>query len=243
MVKVGLLTIGQSPRVDVLTDWGFDLRDVQDYKPMETLTPPANSAIPPNIEFVHIGALDNIPREKIHEIQPPTGKGGAVSRLRDGSWTNIDGDKLNPLMQKCVNELERSGCDAIVQLCTGDFPYLKPKCLYLRPGRLDRGIIETMLPEDGKLGIFGPSSSPLTHARAPRWGNREVYSVGVNPYEGSPESKIPTIKEFKGKVDLAYMGCIGYSLQHRKVAREILNVPVIIPRLTCLKVLQELYGA
>lgn len=134
MVKVGLVTIGQSPRVDILTDWGFALKAVENYKPMEILKAPSGTSIPPNIQFFHIGALDNMSREKLSEIQPPPGKSGPVSRLNDGTWTRIDNEKLKPLMEKCLAELERSECHTIVQLCTGDFPYLKTKCLYIRPG-------------------------------------------------------------------------------------------------------------
>ena len=68
MARVGLLTIGQSPRVDILTDWEFRKEQIENFKSMGELVPPSGSPIPPNIEFIHLGALDDIPPEMDNDL-------------------------------------------------------------------------------------------------------------------------------------------------------------------------------
>lgn len=248
-IKIGLITIGQSPRADILTDWKFDREKIESFKPMDTLTPPGDSPIPSNIEFVHVGALDGIPPERMSEIQPSPGEGGFISRLKDGSWTLIDHEKLKPLMISCVEGLEKAGCRAILQLCTGSFSYLDTKALVIKPGSLCKSIIESTLGSEGRIGLFRPF--PLREGqkkqdkpvRSPRWGDRETYSVNANPYEEPPEKIIPAVKEMKEQdVDIAYMGCLGYSYAHKRIAYEILQKPVILPRSVSARTLAELYG-
>lgn len=249
MVKVGLLTIGQSPRVDILGDWGFDPEKLVNYKPMEIITPPSRSIIPGNIELLHIGALDYIPSEKIHEIQPGPGKRGPISRLKDGSWTLIDEEKLRSLMIDCVERLEKAECRAILQLCTGNFPYLKPKVTYLKAGALCRSLIESVLGLDRRLGIFMPHplkpghEKQLKPIKSPNWGEREIYSVNANPYQPPADSIKPAVLDMlEQDVDMAYMGCLGYSIEHKRIAAEILNRPVILPRTVAGRAIAELFG-
>jgi protein AroM len=248
MVKVGLLTIGQSPREDILLDWKFHQEQIKNYNPMDTLVPPKGSPIPGNIEFIHLGALDDIPKERMSEIQPAKGKGGLISRLRDGSWTLIDEEKIRPIMPKCVERLEKAGCKAILQLCTGSFSYLKPKVPYMKPGDLCNKTIDSVLGPEGKLGMFMPSppkgdNKPKKLENSPRWGGgREVYSVNANPYESPPETIIPAVREMKNvDVDMIYMDCLGYSTTHKKIVRDILEKPTILPRSVCARTLAELF--
>lgn len=245
MVRVGLLTIGQSPRADILTDWKFKKDQIEKFKSMDVLVPPRGSPIPMNVEFVHLGALDDIPPERMHEIQPPKEKGGLISRLKDGSWTAIDHEKIKPMMIRNVERLEEAGCEAILQLCTGGFNYLQPNVLYFKAGTLCRSLIESVLKPSGRLGVFHPfpSKTAPKMERSERWGGREVFSINANPYDPPPESITPAIEEMsKQDVDLAYMGCLGYGLEHKKIAMEILGKPVILPRSVSARTLAELYS-
>ena len=88
-----------------------------------------------------------------------------------------------------------------------------------------------------------PSRSGPRMEKSERWGGREVFSVNANPYDPPPESIVPAIEEMKKQdVDLAYMGCLGYSLAHKKIAMEILDKPVILPRSVSARTLAELFG-
>jgi protein AroM len=248
MVKVGLLTIGQSPREDILLDWKFDQEQIKNHKPMGVLVPPKGSPIPSNVEFIHLGALDEIPKERMSEIQPPKGSGGLISRLRDGSWTLIDNEKIKPIMPVCVEKLEKAGCKAILQLCTSNFTYLKPSVPYLKPGDLCNKMIDSITSPESKIGMLNPSppkdnNKPKKLENPQRWGlNRTVFTVNANPYELPPESIIPAVKEMKSvDVDMIYMNCLGYSTEHKKIVRNILEKPTILPRSVCAKTLAELF--
>ena len=67
--RVGLITIGQSPRVDITSD----IKDV----------------LGSQIEIVECGALDNLSHEEINALRPSEGEYILVTRLRDGSTVKI----------------------------------------------------------------------------------------------------------------------------------------------------------
>lgn len=247
MINVGLITIGQSPRVDILTDWKFDLNEIQNYRPMDVLVPPKDSPIPDNIRLYHIGALDFIPPERLHEIEPDRGEPIAVSRLRDGSWQKISSEKLKPYMQECVDKLVKVGCRAILILCSGSFSYLNYEGLLIQTGSICRGIINSSLRKGAVLGLFSPMEQPgakkqIKPRKFPRYGDYKVFRVVSNPYELPEENIIPAAEKMREhEVDLAYMGCFGYSSKHRKLVAEILGKPVILPRSVAARTLAELY--
>lgn len=247
MIRIGLLTIGQSPRVDILTDWKFPTEQIQLYKPMDPLFPPKNSIIPSNILFYHVGALDFLPNEKLKDIEPDPGEPAMVSRLKDGSWQKISHEKLKPYMQECVTKLEKLGCESIVLLCTGDFKYINYKGLLIKPGELCKGIINSLLDKGKVLGIFSPLPPPKQKGHEEsehisEYENYKVIKVYSNPYD-LPEEKIKsTANEMKKyDIDLIYMNCLGYSLKHKKIVFQILNKPIILPRIVIAEVLYELY--
>ena len=65
MVKVGAVTIGQSPREDV----------VQDLLPL----------MGEQVELIQAGALDELTREEVQAFAPGPEDYALISRLRDGS--------------------------------------------------------------------------------------------------------------------------------------------------------------
>ena len=64
-VKIGAITVGQSPRVDV--------------------TPDLWPIFGPNVELIEAGGLDGLSREEIETFVPEDGDYVLVSRLKDGS--------------------------------------------------------------------------------------------------------------------------------------------------------------
>jgi len=99
---VGFLTIGQSPRTDVLSD-------IQEYLK--------------GLEIVEAGALDGLTREYIEtNLAPRAGETLLVTRMRDGSEVIIAEERILPLMQERVRWLEEQGVEVIAVLCSGSFP-------------------------------------------------------------------------------------------------------------------------
>ncbi len=87
MRKIGLITIGQSPRVDVVPEIKEELRDVE-------------------VEVVECGALDKLSKDEIRALAPGEGEYVLVTRLRDGTEVRVAREKILPLMQGCIDSLE-----------------------------------------------------------------------------------------------------------------------------------------
>jgi len=96
-MKIGFMTIGQSPRDDVLSDLPDALREV---------------------EIVQTGALDGFTFSQIATMYPTQNDTVYVSRLRDGSEVKVAKEKLIPILEERVERL-RNDVDALVILCSG----------------------------------------------------------------------------------------------------------------------------
>ena len=86
MKKIGFITIGQSPRDDIMKD----------------ILP----IIGDDIEILQKGALDNLSEEELEEIAPQSGDTVLVSSLRDGRSVSMAEEKIIVHLQRCIDELE-----------------------------------------------------------------------------------------------------------------------------------------
>src|SRR5699024_1419923 len=120
MKKLGVLTIGQSPRLDI--------------------SPLFTEVLDNKVEVVERGALDSLDEEGLKNIQPRKNDTTYVSKLRNGAAIKINKDKLLPLLQKELDFLEDE-VDMTMMLCTGDCPELSSNKLILFPDKILKIII------------------------------------------------------------------------------------------------------
>ena len=88
-MKVGAITIGQSPRTDV----------VQELLPL----------MGEQVELIQAGALDGLTREDIQAFAPGPEDYTLISRLRDGSSVMFAERHILPQLQQCIDRLEEQG--------------------------------------------------------------------------------------------------------------------------------------
>ncbi|KUK27794.1 MAG: Uncharacterized protein XD61_1661, partial [Thermococcus sp. 40_45] len=131
-MKVGFITIGQSPRVDVVPEIKPYLWDV---------------------EIIECGALDGLTLEEIKELAPKEGEYVLVSRLRDGTQVRLSREKIVKRLQECIKKLETE-VDIIGVLCTGEFPELTSKKPLVEPSLLLLKTVEAL--GVSKLGVIVP---------------------------------------------------------------------------------------
>ena len=101
-MKIGAITIGQAPRVDVTCD----IMDIFGGK----------------IELLQRGGLDGLPREEIEKFKPEGDDYVLVSRLTDGSSVTFAEKYILGNLQKGMDALEAAGVKLIMVFCTGSFP-------------------------------------------------------------------------------------------------------------------------
>ena len=121
MTKVGLITVGQSPRSDVVPDMAAILGG--------------------DVEIVEAGALDGLTREQITRLAPEGDDEILVTRLADGSSVFVGKSKVIPRIEAQIAALEDRGVTLNVLLCTGEFPQLAARrpAAGTRAGRGARG--------------------------------------------------------------------------------------------------------
>ena len=216
-MKIGMVTIGQSPRNDVVKE----IRDI--------LGP---------VQIVERGCLDELTEERIETLKPEEREPFLVTLLRDERSVQVSREKVANLLQQRIQELERD-VDLIVLLCTGDFTNLESKKLIIEPGKLIHKLVQGMLTEEKKLGIIIPSSEQIEQTKK-KWSDLNLVVAVASPYE-NPEKIQEAAKTLLPKnVDLTVLDCIGYTRQMKQEVKEITGKPVILSRTVVTRVLREL---
>ncbi len=220
MKRIGFVTIGQSPRRD--------------------LVPGIMKALEPGFEAVERGALDDLTLEEVRKVEPKTGKGLLVTRMRDGTEVRISKEFVIPRMQRCIDELNSMGIEVILLLCTGEFPEFRSRALIVRPLEILRGVVDASL-RKGLLGILYPAAEQTVKA-AEEWAteHRKVYADAASPYGSVEEVEAAAHRLAERKVDLTLMICMGYTLEMKRIVREITGRPAILASSMAARALKEL---
>ncbi|AEC51406.1 hypothetical protein PNA2_0489 [Pyrococcus sp. NA2] len=215
-MRIGLVTIGQSPRTDVVPE----------------MRPYLGSA-----EIIECGALDDLTLEEIRDMAPKEGEEVLVSRLRDGSQVRLSREKIVRRLQECIRKLEEE-VDIIGVLCTGEFPELSSKKLLVEPSLLLLKTVEAL--NISKLGVIIPDPDQIEMAKR-KWEriSNDVEVQSVSPYLGGEEELIKAAGMLKDR-DIIVLDCIGYSLNAKRIVKRITKKPVILPRTLMARVIGEL---
>jgi len=213
-MKIGAITVGQSPRTDVTAD----IMDIFNGK----------------AEILEKGGLDGLTREQIEEYV-------LVSRLNDGTSVTFGERHIIPRLQHAIEELEEQGAAFIMMFCTGKFPdTLKAKVPLIYPCEiLDRTV--PLLTAASSILVVTPS--PLQIAQSEKKWSRIVNKVKVvsgSPY-GEWKKLEETARLVKDtEADLVILDCIGFSREMKRLFTEETGKPVILPRTLLARLVSEL---
>ena len=219
-VKIGAITVGQSPRVDV--------------------TPDLWPIFGPNGELIEAGGLDGLSREEIETFVPEEGDYVLVSRLKDGSSVTFAERYVLPRLQQCIDRLEEEGVRLILFFCTGDFPdNFRHKVPLIFPNQILFGLVPVLCA--GKLAAVTPSEKQLEQSQK-KWGGYglEVKSYAASPY-GEMEAVEAAAREIaKTDADLVLLDCIGYTAEMKRMVAKITGKNVILSRTILARAVMEL---
>ena len=220
MPKIGLVTIGQSPRTDILPDMLMILGHQYD--------------------VVETGALDDYTTEEIKNLRIGPRAHILVTRMRDGTEVKVTKDFIVPLIQDRIEQLEDEGVKVILLLCTGRFPEFKSKSLIVTPSEIVRGVINASI-RKGRLGVIYPAMEQIAKAEE-EWGKEglEVYADAVSPYGGEGGFKSLAERLSNKKLDLILLNCMGFNYRMKQIILETTGVPTIQSNALVARVLKEL---
>lgn len=215
--RLGIVTIGQSPRTDLVPEMMRHL---------------------PGVEPVERGALDGMSPERIAALAPKSsGARVLTSRLADGRAVVLDHGAVPGLVQDAVHHLEDTGVDATLVVCTGSFPPLEHARPLLTADALFVGGVSSVLGKrGGTLGVLSPLDEQCG-AAADKWARvaERVVSQAATPYSSDPAVAVASVARAAAKLAAAgaeavVLDCMGYTEEMRAASREAAGVPVLLAR-------------
>ena len=222
MQRVGLVTIGQSPREDIAASM-FDRST--------------------GLQFIEVGALDDLNYAQIELLQPSPNELPLVSRLRDGSEVVIAKERLHPYLQQAVERAARGGATFAVILCTGEFAKLAPPIPAIYPDRVLTHTVEAILP-NGTVGVMLPHEGQMSMMER-KWttATRRFIGAAVSPYSGHAElaDRARTLRD--ADADMIVLDCMGFDGDMKQVVAAESGLPVILANRLVGRVIEELLGS
>ena len=213
-VKIGLLTIGQSPRSDGLA------HDVQ-------------LVLGDAFEVIERGALDGLSDDETALLSPADGDYRLVTLLRNGTSVEIAKRHILDRLQLQIDDLEAQDVAVTLLMCTGAFPTFRHSRPLLAPQEALYGVVRA-LASGGRVGAVTPLASQIAQAKE-KWqsmGLMDAVVVDANPYCRDP---IGAIREAAARAraegaTVLFMDCFGYNLAMREAAERSFGPSVILAR-------------
>jgi protein AroM len=222
---LGLLTIGQAPRDDVVPGMGRLLGS--------------------DVELLQAGCLDGLDRSQIAELAPDSGDYVLTTRLADGSSVVVGRRHVEAIIPRKVGELAERGAGAVALLCTGEFSAAasSSRVPLLHPDRVLSQTVAAVIEPGATLGVLTPLPSQVDQTRR-KWaelaGDGQLLVEAASPY-GRPEGVAEAASRLRvGAPSLVVMDCIGYLPEMKAVVRRTVGCPVILANTILARVLAEL---
>lgn len=220
-MKFGAVTIGQSPRNDMIADM---------------LPLLGNKA-----EVVQRGALDDLSPEEIQACSPQLGDGVLITRLRSGRTVTVAEKHMVRLVQEAVTKLEREGVELILLLCTGTFPPLcTQRAVLIRPCDILHQVVP-LLSQNSEIVVLVPSPDQVEESTT-LWKKyvRQCTVLSASPYEGT-EGLVQAARQAQTLPgDTVVLDCMGFSQTAKDVVARESGKRVILSRTLVARVLSEL---
>jgi protein AroM len=226
MRKMGIVTIGQSPREDIMSV-------MQHY-------------LPEGVEVLQRGALDNLDLTTITNMQPKLGERPLATTLQDGTEIAVTHENVSPLMGKALDDLASLGTELVVLTCTGGFEELKrDDMIVIDPGGLVQGVIRS-LADGARLGVIQPHVGQVANGPDTNefWGAAHVVMTHASPY-AAPDIRqsqwTRAANELKeADVDYILLNCMGMDIGMKRIVHSVTGKPAILPSALVARVVDEL---
>jgi protein AroM len=203
--KIGAVTIGQTPRDDIV--------------------PELEAHLGGRFEIEQVGVLDGLDREGLDAQRRRWSRNQIVTRLRGGEEVRVRRDFAEERLRQLADNLD-DRVALILVLCTGDLPQVRTKVPILYPGRLLRSVATSLRVD--RLGVLTPAASQV-RAQRRRWRDvaRRVSVVEASPYGPSAAWASALERLRRRRPEIVVMDCIGYTKAMRRAVGEHLDVPVL----------------
>lgn len=209
-VTIGCLTIGQSPRPDILGE----LSDL----------------LPENCRLMEQGALDGLNPAQLRATAPSGDDAFYITLLRNGTEVSISQLALERLLRNSLAELQNCGAHLAILLCTAETPPMASGIPYFRGGEILKERVKREY-RGKRISVVVPDPGQAANMSL-RWNN-----LGVNhdiydcpPYFETEESRRLCAKLRKDDADFIVLDCFGFTQEMEKCFRQQTGKHVLLPR-------------
>jgi protein AroM len=220
MARLGIATIGQAPRADLVALF--------------------LSAAPPGTTVVLRGCMDEFSRADIAARPPMSGADTLYSRLAGAIDVRLSKAHVIERAPIVLNRLREDGCDALVFACTGDFPPMEGDAGVIFPSRVLAGLAASLLPT-GRLGLLVPLAEQRDKLAA-KWARPGIDIVveALAPSASPAEIEAAAMRLASARPDLVAMDCMSYTPDAKAAVRAATGVPTLLAITATGRVMAEL---
>jgi protein AroM len=219
--KIGMITVGQSPRDDI--------------------APAMSRILGPEIEILQKGALDGLSAAEIKGFMPGAAEARLCTRLVDGQQVVVVKEKILSLVQARIDDLNQASVDLIVLLCTGHFPRFESRCLIVEAQKIVDKSLEALVDDRCTLGIVVPLVEQMDQAQQSLSRlTPKIHVTVASPYGPLEALQKAAAELYQNQVDLVALHCMGFSSDHRQVMRAATQKPVLVANSIVARTLAEL---
>jgi len=205
--SLAILTIGQTPRNDIL--------------------PELTCWFPDTIQVQEFGALDGQPEEEIERLLPEASDHRLVTRLRDGRQTVVRKSWIARRLQDVLDGIDPEDYLAVVLLCTGEFSDLHFDGLFLDAQNLVDHGTDAICAGAHRIGVLLPLIEQSQEFHYKTRPDQELRFAAVSPYEGD---EFPAAAQALSDCDVIVMHCMGYTEAQRTSLVALTGKPVLLAR-------------
>ncbi|MCP5371553.1 MAG: AroM family protein [Hyphomicrobiales bacterium] len=204
--RIAFVTVGQSPRDDIL--------------------PEMLARLGGEVEVTEVGVLDGLDDTRIADLAPAEGERRLCTRLRDGREVVTSKAKTGDRLNGILADLSRQGFDLIVLICTGYFENVHCDGLFIESQRLVDNYVAALAHGGRKVGVMVPLAEQ-TRENKDHTQYERTRITHASPYSGD---RLREAGRELADVDLIVMHCMGYSEDMRRTVAEAAGKPVVLAR-------------
>ncbi|MCU1660150.1 MAG: AroM family protein [Pseudonocardia sp.] len=226
MVRLGVLTIGQSPRTELVED--------------------LRRWLPAGTEIVEAGVLDGLDLPQVLALAPVSGDPAdahvLTTSLPDGTTVVLAERHVVDRLPAALAQLEGQ-VDLTFLVCTGtfpEFPHAKP--LVSPEDLITAGVVGLAA---GAVGVICPLPEQVDTTRrkiGPRLAPGTTLHVEVaSPYTATAEEMSAAARRLAAAgAELVALDCMGYTDISRAIVARAAGVPVVVARSVAARLVAEL---
>ena len=206
--RVAFVTIGQSPRNDVMPD--------------------ILAATRTRLLVTERGALDGMDDAAIADLAPRRGEQRLVSRLRDGREVLLGKPAIDRRLHVILAELDVGGFDLLVLLCTGQFTRFALRTPFIEPQHTVDHFVQGLAYGAERIGVLLPNAAQIDEFHG--LPGVVTKAASASPYLPDNQAALREAAAALADTDIIVMHCIGYSEAMRQVVKQVAGRPVLVSR-------------